>query len=392
MTFTPNEAEEKYIEVLENSNHGEFVLIRMTPTMLAKSIIDASHPLRLLLKENVGIDYVTMGRGAENGLKEEVELLLNGELSTRAISYYRPQTKKGDPRFWISKLHKEIKPFDMLLLTVWEGTLYALPLVGDIEVFEETLKKIFCIDTDTLPQAVLEIQGMIKDLNNSGWVKTLRAGDTGVGYTFETINNIEENSSKEPDYKGVEIKCSRLGTSTLQTLFSRTPNYSDLPNKRKDLVVNYGYWDDVKKRYALYMTIKVNDENSKGWKLEFDYEQERIYVLKNGVKVVYYEYTSLQDALSQKHKQTVFIKVQSQNRKKKNDPNEEFLYESAFYCEDSSFINFIALMEEGKVSLDFAIHHNPETGKTRDHGFLWRIGKEFIPLLFKRQVQLTIQD
>ncbi|UPT76684.1 MvaI/BcnI family restriction endonuclease [Sulfurovum sp. XGS-02] len=392
MTFTPNSNEEKYIDILDSSTHGEFVLIRMTPTMLNKSIIDASHPLRLLLKENLGIDYSTMEQGAKNGLKEEVELLVNGEIQTRSISYYRPKTKKGDPRFWISRLHNEVKPFDMLLLTVWEGRLYALPLVGDIELFATVLKKIFYVDTKTLPSAVLEVQDMIKGLYRRGWIKTLRAGDTGVGYTFETENNIKENSSKEPDHKGVEIKCSRLGTSTLQTLFSRTPNYSDLPNKRKDLVVNYGYWDSEKSRYALYMTIKVNEENSKGWKLEFDYEQERIYVVKNGEKVVFYEYSALQDALAQKHKRTVFIKAQSQNRKKKNDTNEEFLYESAFYCEDSSFINFIALMEEGKVSLDFAIHHSPETGKTRDHGFLWRISKEFIPLLFKRQVQLCIKD
>lgn len=392
MTFTPNSNEEKYIDVLDSSTHGEFVLIRMTPTMLKKSIIDASHPLRLLLKDNLGIDYSTLEQGAENGLKEEVKLLVNGEIQTRTISYYRPKTKKGDPRFWISRLHNEVKPFDMLLLTVWEGKLYALPLVGDIEVFAVVLKKIFHVDTNTLPPTVLELQNMIRDLYGQGWIKTLRSGDTGIGYTFETLIGIKANSSQEPDYKGVEIKCSRLGASTLQTLFSKTPNYSNLPNKRKDLVVNYGYWDSEKNRYALYMTIKANHENSKGWKLEFDYEQERVYVVKNGEKVVYYEYSVLKEALAQKHKTTIFIKAQSKNRKKKNDSNEEFLYESAFYCEDSSFINFLALMEEGKISLDFAIHHDTATGKTRDHGFLWRIGKEFIPLLFKRQVQLCIKD
>ena len=49
-------------------------------------------------------------------------------------------------------------------------------------------------------------------------------------------------------------------------------------------------------------------------------------------------------------------------------------------------------MEEGKISLDFAIHHDPETGKTRDHGFLWRIGKDSIPLLFKKKISLCIKD
>lgn len=392
MTFIPNETEEQYINILDDSTHGEIVLIRMTPTMLKKSIMDASHPFRLLLKENLGIDYTVMPRGAKNGLKGEVELLINGELHTRTISYYRPETKKGDPRFWISRLHNELNAFDMLLLTVWEGKLYALPLIGDIDVFTEALKKIFYVDIDTLPEAILEIQTYIKDIYQTGWIKTQRAGDTGVGYTFESLIGIEANSSKEPDYKGVEIKCSRQHASTLQTLFSKTPNYADLPNKRKDLVVNHGYWDADKNRYALYMTIKALEENSKGWKLNFDYDQERIYVVKDGKNIVYYEYQILQDALAQKHKSTVFIKASSKQRKKKNDPDELFLYEAAYYCEDSSFINFIALMEEGKISLDFAIHHDPQTGKTRDHGFLWRIGKEYIPLLFKRQIKLCIKD
>jgi len=388
MKFLPNDAEEQFINVLDNSSHGEFVLIRMTPTMLQKSIIDASYPLRLLLKENLNIDYSTMAQGAKNGLKEEVQLLVNGKLETRTISYYRPETKKGDPRFWISRLHKNIASFDMLLLTVWEDVLYALPLVGDIESFSKTVKEIFYIDNNTLPKEVLELQEKIKSVNQKGWIKTLKSGDTGVGYTFETLIDIQANPSKEPDYKGIEIKCSRQNTSTLQTLFSKTPNYAKLTNKRKDLVVNYGYWDDEKNRYALYITINAREENSKGWKLEFDYIEEKIYVSKEGQKIVYYNYKVLQDALAKKHKQTVFIKALSKNR----SSNEEFLYESAFFCENSSFVNFISLMEEGRISLDFAIHHNPETGKTRDHGFLWRIKKEFIPLLFKKQIQLCLQD
>jgi len=71
---------------------------------------------------------------------------------------------------------------------------------------------------------------------------------------------------------------------------------------------------------------------------------------------------------------------------------EQFLYDAAYYCEDSSFTNFIRLLEEGKISLDLAIHHDPTTGKTRDHGFLWRIDREYISSLFKKQVKLCIKD
>jgi len=392
MVFIPDEIEEQYIDILDNSTHGEIVLIRMTPTMLNKSIIDASHPLRLLLQENFNINFNAMGRGRENGITGEIDLLINGQFETRTISFYRPQTKNGDPRFWISRLHNNMNAFDMLLLTVWNNNLFAIPLIGDINQFSSALKKVFFIKQNELPQEVLELQTSIKSIYHEGWIQTMKAGDTGVGYTFESLIGIEANSSKEPDYKGIEIKCSRGKSSTLQTLFSKTPNYANLENKRKDLVINNGYWDSIRSRYALYITIKASEINSKGWQLVLDDKSERIYVSQHGKAVVYYEYNILKNSLAQKHKQTVFIKASSKDRNTKNDSNELFLYDSAYYCEESSFINFISLMEEGKISLDFAIHHDPETGKTRDHGFLWRISKEYIPLLFKKQIKLCIKE
>lgn len=392
MIFTATDNEQQYIDILENSTHNEFVLIRMTPTMLKKSIIDASEPFRMLLKENLGIDYKIMRQGRQNGLSKEVEILADGNFTTRKISYYRPETKKGDPRFWISLLNKVVTAFDLLLLTVWEGKLYAIPLSGDINDFKNRINTIFKVDLNQLPEAVLELQQKTKDIFNQGWIKTLRGGDTGVGYTFESLLGIEANSNKAPDYKGIELKCSRQNNTTLQTLFAKTPNYAELTNNRTSLVKDYGYWDNENKRYALYITINAIQENSKGWKIVLDSEEEKLFITKEGKKIVFYDYNTLRESLAEKHKQTIFIKALSTNRNSKNDPNETFLYESAIYCEESSFISFISLIEEGKISLDFAIHHNPQTGKTRDHGFLWRIGKQYIPMLFKKQIKLGIKN
>jgi len=389
MNFIPNEYEEEYIDILNNSTHGEIVLIRMTPTMLNKSIIDASQPLRLLLQENFNINFNAMGRGRKNGITGEVELLINGQFETRKISFYRPKTKDGDPRFWIFKLHNNLNAFDMILLTVWDNKLYAIPLRGSIYMFENALKQVFFINQNYLPREVLELQEYIRNIYRNGWIETRKAGDTGVGYTFESLIGIEANSSKEPDYKGIEIKCSRGGSSTLQTLFSKTPNYADLQNKRRDLVINNGYWDEVRSRYALYITIKASEVNSKGWKLFLDANDEKIYVTQYEKIVVYYDYKILQESLAQKHKQTVFVEAQSSKRS--NGIPEQFLYDTAYYCEESSFTNFIRLLEEGKISLDFAIHHDPATGKTRDHGFLWRINREYISSLFKKQIKLCIK-
>ena len=36
----------------------------------------------------------------------------------------------------------------------------------------------------------------VKDIYKEGWIKTLRRGDTGVGFTLETKLGIEANSKK----------------------------------------------------------------------------------------------------------------------------------------------------------------------------------------------------
>lgn len=40
------------------------------------------------------------------------------------------------------------------------------------------------------------------EISAQGFIKTLRLGDTGIGYTFESKAGIPENNSKEADYKG----------------------------------------------------------------------------------------------------------------------------------------------------------------------------------------------
>jgi hypothetical protein len=44
-------------------------------------------------------------------------------------------------------------------------------------------------------------------IRNRGWIPTLRLGDTGIGYTFETLLGIRENNDQIADFKGIEIKC-----------------------------------------------------------------------------------------------------------------------------------------------------------------------------------------
>ncbi len=56
-------------------------------------------------------------------------------------------------------------------------------------------------------------------IKRMGLVKCLRNGPTGVGYTFETLINKEEDQESKPDFKSVEIKCrNNFGNEPLKFL------------------------------------------------------------------------------------------------------------------------------------------------------------------------------
>jgi len=58
------------------------------------------------------------------------------------------------------------------------------------------------------------------EIKNKGFVRSLRKGPTGVGYTFESLLGIKENNFATPDIQGIEIKTHRIGSNNLITLFT----------------------------------------------------------------------------------------------------------------------------------------------------------------------------
>ncbi|MFA1512648.1 MvaI/BcnI family restriction endonuclease [Priestia aryabhattai] len=234
-------------------------------------------------------------------------------------------------------------------------------------------------------EALEELVDMLKDINSRGFVETMKKGDTGVGFTFESLIGINANSEKTPDYKGIEIKCSRSkqprekrkASTGKQTLFSLIPNWNIVGNRR-GLVEQYGHQDKVRNRLGLYCTIKVFP-NSYGWYLEVNESEQRIYVCNYGKRVMFYEMNDLRYVLESKHKESFFVTAYG----RKNDiGNEEFHYDSAIYCNKVSFEEFLTLIKENLMGVDFAI--NLKNGKVRDHGFLWRLeNRKYLLRLFK---------
>ena len=200
-----------------------------TETAMKKSIIDATDTAREYLLKTGTHDYKNQKLGTDYKVLKETFFVGEKELTKTVTSMYRPITKKGDPRIWFYQLNSYAVAYNLLAIVANEVSVYVINC-SDQKILESLnngsspLFNALQIANDGLTPEAWELLRLPKNIGKSGWVTTLRKGDTGVGYTLETLLGISVNSSKAPDFKGVEIKSSRNGSSN-QTLFSKTPDW-----------------------------------------------------------------------------------------------------------------------------------------------------------------------
>ena len=113
-----------------------------------------------------------------------------------------------------------------------------------------------------------------------GWVKSMRKGTSGIGYTFERLIGKPEDYFNIPDYNSIEIKTKHRYSKGFITLFSAAPDGDTLfPIKR--IVNKYGYPDKDFKECNIF-NIAVNATSitkvgyHKKFKINVNYEKEKI--------------------------------------------------------------------------------------------------------------------
>ena len=85
-----------------NTHSVEATYLVPTSVGLGKSIMDATSPLRLYLKENQIHNYDGQTQGPEGKKTVETFFVTETNLIPTTASLYRPQAKgkEGDPRIW----------------------------------------------------------------------------------------------------------------------------------------------------------------------------------------------------------------------------------------------------------------------------------------------------
>lgn len=100
-----------------------------------------------------------------------------------------------------------------------------------------------------------EFKQKFAELKNKGFVKTLRKGPTGIGYTFETLLGLEENNLALPDIHNIEIKTHRDHAKSMISLF--TFNKKVWKIDPLEAINKYGSYDS-NDRLGMYYTMSLN--------------------------------------------------------------------------------------------------------------------------------------
>lgn len=223
-------------------------------------------------------------------------------------------------------------------------------------------------------------------ISDMGWIRTHRAGPTGIGKTLEDLLGIVENNIDGPDFGDYELKSCRLGSSSLLTMFTRAPQ----PAKSNTyLRLKYGYAsgvydNDEKVLHTMISANRFTRIKDTGHRLKIRCAADCIYIeSETEVENVYWSRDALRKSFEKKYKNKfVYAKAHSRGI----GASEEFKFVEAYEVSGFDYDALIELLEAGKIYVDLRIgqyHTGPRAGRTHDHGTGFRIREDDQPLLFR---------
>jgi hypothetical protein len=373
------------------SNHGiEATFLVPTETGLRKSILDAIAPVRSFLKETGVHDYEVQRQGEDN--KKIIEVFFvtpEGLIKTKA-SLYRPETKDGDPRIWFYGLNQYARASNLLAMVLHKGYLYVInasdpEILGSIDNPSSPLGEIASSAENAISPEALELLGRLKEISRKCFVPSFRNGDTGIGYTLESLLGIAANNDTAPDFKGIEIKASRVipgsrRSRTRVNLFSQVPDWASSPvGSAYRLLEKYGYERDG--RLQLYCSIEATAPNTQKLVLSVDNALQLLKTMEEAPSyredVLCWRLAKLKERLVEKHPETFWVKAEV----KEISGREHFFFHKVIHTVRPFVSNLEYLLANGTISLDLTMSARAK-GTVRDHGYLFKIWPEDFPALF----------
>ncbi len=401
-----NKLEENNIRFLTQKNI-EYTLVQITGTGYKKSILDATEPMRQYFKVVGMHDYSQQAQGQENKVVQSTTILDETSMFPTSTSLYRPETKKGDPRIWTNNLRKHCFPNDILMMLYHNERLYVVNLTHvDIEKIYNSViitpLKDLIKDVNTVMMSMAnELIDLLRSVAKE-WHPAEILADTGVGRAIEAILGIEMNNSKQPDYKGIELKSYREKRPGVRSvLFSQVPDWSNSRMKSaKEIVTKYGYLRPNKagqmvKTYQntiscaapnaqnLGMTLYPMDEILAIEEKKAKMDKENVVKYLKAEDVALWQLPVLHQRLLEKHHETFWIEVES-----RIEGDKEFFRPILVeHTKNPVVSQFDNLLDAGYITVDLLLSRPRGNGDT----ISFKMDKKSRPMLFPESEQIRLR-
>lgn len=368
----------------------EFSVFEVTATGLKKSILDATQPVRTHFELENFHFYYEQAQGPEHKVVKDAFLLTDNFSTPSKLSLYRPKTKQGDPRMWFRGLPSFASPEDHVAIIVYEGSAYLINisnylLEASVERVGSKIGELIRRYNDTSNSVANELLDKLRVLSQNPF-PALRKGDTGIGYTLESMLGIAANSSKKPDYKGIELKSGR-GSKTRTTLFAQVADWSISPCKKSaEILDKYGYVreDDFK----LYCTISAQNQNPQGLSFRYDESRDEVQEIYNEKELVaVWPGKLLRQRLREKHAETFWVQAETEvinNR-------EYFDLVKVTHTKSPITSQLMPLISSGVVTMDHLIKRSGSTNRVTEKGPLFKMDKKNLDLLFPSPLSYSLR-
>lgn len=242
----------------------------------------------------------------------------------------------------------------------------------------------------------------LKEVRNMGWIESGRHGNAGgVGNTLEDLLGIEENNLPIPNAAEWELKCQRLNSKSLTTLFHMEPSPTALKFVVSTLLPKYG-WPHQKagEKYpdtemSFRQTISCLGRSDRGFKVEIDRSDRKVLISFDSTAVLdkhmgwlkgveekiglgelspqpYWGFDDLYHKAGTKLYNCFFVGALV----KKIEGREHFQYSKIMMLKEFSQERFIEAIEQGDVLVDF----DARTG--HNHGTKFRFRNNRLPELY----------
>ena len=228
-----------------------------------------------------------------------------------------------------------------------------------------------------------------------GYIKSLRSGSTGIGYTFETLIGKKEESFPIPDFRTVEIKVKKQFGKGGITLFNAVPDDEVFATKR--LYEEYGVLNKNMNYNKTFMvnvnSIEYTKYGRHYFRLKVNYSKKLIILCIEDLNhnlvddSVSWSFELIENKILGKIKNLAIVKA----KEKIIDECKYFYYYHIDFYELISMNCFFDLIDKGIIDVTFKIStylKGVKYGEMNNHGVGFNINiKNILDLYYLRDFE-----